>query len=200
MRAVWGQERGSQGLPEALVTLVSHACLCQPLRCKTSGNGPASFQGEDRQAIVVVHWLLTIWACTISWIPVSYLAGNLTVLAVGVWAIIQRDSLDAICMFLTGLLLTILTDIIHISIFYPQEAKLSDSIRFSAGMAIFSLLLKPMSCFLVYQMYRERGGEYVFNLGNISVGQDRSAYQSIDRQDAPHPYPEPNSEPAPRPY
>ncbi|XP_019367271.1 PREDICTED: type-1 angiotensin II receptor-associated protein isoform X1 [Gavialis gangeticus] len=152
------------------------------------------------KAIVAVHWLLTIWAYTISWIPVSYLGGNFTVLAVGVWAIAQRDSLDAIIMFLTGLLLTILTDIIHISISYPRQTTLSDTVRFSTGMAIFSLLLKPISCFLVYHMYRERGGEYVFNLGNISVGRDRSAYQSIDQQDAPHPYAEPDSKPAPRPY
>ncbi|KAG7245764.1 hypothetical protein CRUP_013988, partial [Coryphaenoides rupestris] len=40
-----------------------------------------------------------------------------------------------------------------------------DVFRFSAGMAIFSLLLKPMSCFFVYQMYRERGGDYNLNFG-----------------------------------
>lgn len=34
-------------------------------------------------------------------------------------------------------------------------------------MAIFSLLLKPVSCYLVYQMYRERGGEYTFNIGRM---------------------------------
>lgn len=34
-------------------------------------------------------------------------------------------------------------------------------------MAIFSLLLKPASCYFVYQMYRERGGEYTFNIGRM---------------------------------
>lgn len=67
--------------------------------------------------------------------------------------------------FLTGLLLTVLTDIIHISIFYPSHDYLSDAKRFSVGMAIFSLLLKPVSCYLVYRMYRERGGEYTLNIG-----------------------------------
>ncbi|NXY34151.1 ATRAP protein, partial [Pomatorhinus ruficollis] len=92
-------------------------------------------------------------------LPSSYAWGNFSVLAVGIWAIVQRDSLDAITMFLTGLLLTVLTDIIHISIFYPSREFLSDAKRFSIGMAIFSLLLKPVSCYLVYRMYRERGGE-----------------------------------------
>ncbi|NXO62767.1 ATRAP protein, partial [Phainopepla nitens] len=97
--------------------------------------------------------------CMNSILPVSYAWGNFSILAVGIWAIVQRDSLDAITMFLTGLLLTVLTDIIHISIFYPPYGYLSDARRFSLGMAIFSLLLKPVSCCLVYRMYRERGGE-----------------------------------------
>ncbi|KAK1340496.1 hypothetical protein QTO34_019066, partial [Cnephaeus nilssonii] len=86
-----------------------------------------------------------------------YAWANFTVLAVGVWAVAQRDSLDAISMFLGSLMLTILLDIIHISIFYPRVGLL-DTGRFGAGMAILSLLLKPFSCFLVYQMYLQRGG------------------------------------------
>ncbi|NWR89491.1 ATRAP protein, partial [Furnarius figulus] len=111
------------------------------------------------QAIILVHWLLTVWGCMNYMLPASYAWGNFSVLAVGIWAIVQRDSLDAIVLFLTGLLLTVLTDIIHISVFYPAHDHLSDTSRFSVGMAIFSLLLKPLSCYLVYRMYRERGGE-----------------------------------------
>lgn len=53
---------------------------------------------------------------------------------------------------------TIFLDIIYISIFYSSVAT-GDTGRFSAGMAILSLLLKPFSCCLVYHMHRERGGE-----------------------------------------
>ncbi|XP_030363508.1 type-1 angiotensin II receptor-associated protein isoform X2 [Strigops habroptila] len=122
--------------------------------------------------------------------PASYAWGNFSVLAVGIWAIVQRDSLDAIMMFLTGLLLTVLTDIIHVSVFYPPNNYLTDVKRFSIGMAIFSLLLKPLSCYLVYRMYRERGGEYTFNLGATCAGQDRSTYEPIDQQDAPPQWPD----------
>ncbi|NXT74048.1 ATRAP protein, partial [Zapornia atra] len=110
------------------------------------------------QAIILVHWLLTVWGCMNYMLPASYAWGNFSVLALGIWAIVQRDSVDAIVMFLTGLLLTVLTDIIHISVFYPPNNYLTDAIG-SIGMAIFSLLLKPVSCYLVYRMYRERGGE-----------------------------------------
>ncbi|XP_013871484.1 type-1 angiotensin II receptor-associated protein isoform X3 [Austrofundulus limnaeus] len=107
------------------------------------------------KAIVLVHWLLTVWGC-MAGLPISYALGNLSVLAVGVWAIAQRDSIDAV---LLGV------------------------VRFSAGMAILSLLLKPVSCFFVYQMYRERGGDYNVNFGFPSVTRNRDTYQSIDQQE-----------------
>jgi hypothetical protein len=69
-----------------------------------------------------------------------------------------------VLQFLGGLLATIFLDIVHISIFYPRSS-LSDTGRFSAGMAILSLLLKPFSCCLVYHMHRERGGVLPFHTG-----------------------------------
>ncbi|XP_072210420.1 type-1 angiotensin II receptor-associated protein isoform X2 [Excalfactoria chinensis] len=132
------------------------------------------------KAIILVHWLLTVWGCMNNSFPASYAWGNFSVLAVGIWAIVQRDSLDAIVMFLTGLLLTVLTDIIHISVYYPLHSYLIDVKRFSMGMAIFSLLLKPGSCYFVYQMYRERGGEYIFNIDLESSSDSHFAYNGID--------------------
>ncbi|XP_069466018.1 type-1 angiotensin II receptor-associated protein isoform X2 [Ambystoma mexicanum] len=135
------------------------------------------------KAIVLTHWLLTVWGC-MAWMPQSYAWGNFSVLALGVWAIAQRDSVDAVILFLVGLVMTILTDVIHVSVFYVDR-NVSDFFRFSAGMAILSLILKPFSCFFVYFMYRERGGEVHLPFGFPIVAQDRSAYQSIDQQEAP---------------
>lgn len=71
--------------------------------------------------------------------------------------------------FLVGMVVTILTDIIHFGIYYPLSDLVAergrDVFRFSAGMAILNLLIKPASCFFVYQMYRERGGDYNVNFG-----------------------------------
>ncbi|XP_027858371.1 type-1 angiotensin II receptor-associated protein isoform X2 [Xiphophorus couchianus] len=117
-----------------------------------------------------------------SYLPSSYAWGNFSVLAVGVWAIAQRDSIDAVLMFLMGMAVTILTDIVHFGIIYPQYPLVAAA-SFSAGMAILNLLLKPVSCFFVYQMYRERGGDYNINFGFPSVSRNRDAYQSIDQQD-----------------
>lgn len=73
--------------------------------------------------------------------------------------------------FLGGLLATVVLDIIHLGVFYPRSS-LSDTSRFGAGMAILSLLLKPLSCYLVYHMYQERGGDHLFHPGE---GEPRAA-------------------------
>ncbi|XP_077582246.1 type-1 angiotensin II receptor-associated protein isoform X2 [Stigmatopora nigra] len=140
------------------------------------------------KAIVGVHWLLTVWGC-MAWLPSSFAWGNFSVLAVGVWAIAHRDSVDAVLLFLVGMTVTILTDMIHFGIYYSLSELASekgrDVFRFSAAAAILSLLLKPASCFFVYQMYRERGGDYNINFGFPSMRPNRDAYQSIDpRQDS----------------
>ncbi|XP_011227608.1 type-1 angiotensin II receptor-associated protein isoform X3 [Ailuropoda melanoleuca] len=127
------------------------------------------------KTILLVHWLLTTWGCITFSGPYPW--ANFTILAVGVWAVAQRDSIDAISLFLGGLAATIFLDIVHISVFYRQ-AGFTDTERFGAGMAILSLLLKPSSCCLVYRMYQERGGF-------LGRSQERSDYQTIDSPEAP---------------
>ncbi|KAM5142210.1 type-1 angiotensin II receptor-associated protein [Mantella aurantiaca] len=144
------------------------------------------------KAIVFVHWLLTIFVCSLDWLPRAYYLSNLSVLALGVWAIIQRDSIDAIFMFLAGMIATVVLDILLLALYYAsfevktEDTPLRDLFRFSGGMAILSLLIKPLSCFFTYHMYVERGGEC--SLGIVSSGfltgsRERSAYQTIDHAD-----------------
>lgn len=85
--------------------------------------------------------------------------------------------------FLIGLAVTIFLDIIHISIFYPQEKDMEvrDTERFGAGMAILSLLLKPFSCCLVYHMYRERGGELRLHAGETTPCSCSAHYSPLPR-------------------
>ncbi|XP_035237756.1 type-1 angiotensin II receptor-associated protein isoform X3 [Anguilla anguilla] len=135
------------------------------------------------KAIVLVHWLLTTWGF-MAWLPSSYAWGNFSVLGVGMWAIAQRDSLDAVLMFLVGMTMTLLTDVVHFGVYYPLAEGLAersrDTFRFSVGMAILSLLLKPISCFFLYQMYRERGGEYNVNFELETSVDSRCTTDSAD--------------------
>ncbi|KAF6343980.1 angiotensin II receptor associated protein [Rhinolophus ferrumequinum] len=110
--------------------------------------------------ILLVHWLLTTWGCLVFLGPYAW--ANFTILALGVWAVAQRDSIDAISMH-----------------------NLTDTVHFGAGMAILNLLLKPFSCCLVYHMYRERGGELQLRVGFCGPSQEHSAYQTIDSPEVP---------------
>ncbi|XP_052573912.1 type-1 angiotensin II receptor-associated protein isoform X2 [Peromyscus californicus insignis] len=104
--------------------------------------------------------------------------------------------------FLGGLVATIFLDIIYISIFYSSFATV-DTGRFSAGMAIFSLLLKPFSCCFIYHMHRERGGELPLRPDFFGPSHEHSAYQTIDTPDspaAPFASPEDKGQAAPRGY
>ncbi|XP_015762157.1 PREDICTED: type-1 angiotensin II receptor-associated protein-like [Acropora digitifera] len=59
------------------------------------------------------------------------------------------------------MLFTILQDIIVIAIYYDSNHQLflnGDHYRFCVGMAILSLILKPLSCLLIFQNHRSRGG------------------------------------------
>ncbi|XP_062889562.1 type-1 angiotensin II receptor-associated protein isoform X1 [Mobula hypostoma] len=143
--------------------------------------------------IIFVHWLLTTWGCLYPWLPQPYIWSNYAVLAIGVWAIAQRDSIDAIFMYLVGTVITILLDIIHIAVSYDRMAaiqqnnEMRDQFRFSVGMAILSLLLKPVSCLFVYQMYKQRGGDCYISIGvpGLTCSRDRTSYQTIGEQE-PH--------------
>ncbi|KPP69759.1 hypothetical protein Z043_111463, partial [Scleropages formosus] len=112
---------------------------------------------------------------TTAWLTLSYAWANFSMLALGVWAVAQRDSTDAALMFgphfrflppkfLLGMIITMLTDAVHFGLYYTPPGSLPlkavDTYRFSMATAISSLLLKPFSCFFIYREYRVRGGEY----------------------------------------
>lgn len=122
-----------------------------------------NFPPVSLKIVVAVHFVLTIWGDQIGdWLPVSYLFCNLLVLVVGVWAIASPTNEDASQMFLLGMLFTILHDIIVIAIYYNSDRN-SSHYRFCVGMAILSLILKPLSCLLIFQNHRSRGGEQGYN-------------------------------------
>lgn len=65
------------------------------------GTGMKGMKPNCCRLIVNVSWFffcLIYRGCMNYMLPVSYAWGNFSVLAVGIWAIVQRDSLDAITM------------------------------------------------------------------------------------------------------
>uniref|UniRef100_A0A8C9VCE6 Angiotensin II receptor associated protein n=1 Tax=Scleropages formosus TaxID=113540 RepID=A0A8C9VCE6_SCLFO len=114
--------------------------------------------------IQILSVILVLCRGTTAWLTLSYAWANFSMLALGVWAVAQRDSTDAALMFLLGMIITMLTDAVHFGLYYTPPGSLPlkavDTYRFSMATAISSLLLKPFSCFFIYREYRVRGGEY----------------------------------------
>nr|XP_002131411.1 type-1 angiotensin II receptor-associated protein-like [Ciona intestinalis] len=125
------------------------------------------------KAIVLVHWILVMWT-TLGWAPSSFLYPNLSVLIVGFWAVADKQSVDAVFMFIVMQIGSVIVDIVNLSLYFPPYNAVGQA-KFSAGMAILNLILKPFSTILLYQMYSDRGGQY-----NINFGPNTPSYDQID--------------------
>lgn len=155
-------------------------------------------QGLTLKAIIVVHFILVIWASMMEgYLPPVYWAMNLFILSLGVWGVACPESADAILMFLVLHLCSILQDVIFIAIHQPlgydvfertNSSRVSE-FRFSTGMSIVNLILKPFTAFLLYRVFKDRGGEYgdfqvpgFPNFGTApSAGGHGGQYENIDQ-------------------
>lgn len=125
------------------------------------------------KVIVCVHFILMIWAtqfAIVAFLPPVYWLSNIFVLLLGVWGIACPESYDAILMYLILHVFTILEDIILLGIHQPRTRDsvevigmrqgIKDEYRFSLGMAITNLILKPFTAFLLWRIYQDRGGRF----------------------------------------
>jgi hypothetical protein len=155
------------------------------------------------RVIVVVHFILTVWAsmseCLFGSAGISYVYMHCFILAVGLWAIICPESADAIFMFLLLLVVSILMDIIFIGIYATlgqnrcdataasnPTASFVNTYRFSLGMSILNLLLKPLTSFIVYRLYQDRTGQTHFPQITVANQLRTGGYSNIDQQQQPH--------------
>ncbi|XP_032220812.1 type-1 angiotensin II receptor-associated protein isoform X1 [Nematostella vectensis] len=92
------------------------------------------------KVIIGVHFILTTWATLYPTLPTSYVFSNFLVLFMGIWALVETERTDPVVMFLLGLIFTIISDIVALSIYYVNLD--NSTYRFAIGMAIMSLILK----------------------------------------------------------
>ncbi|XP_046369761.2 type-1 angiotensin II receptor-associated protein-like isoform X2 [Haliotis rufescens] len=155
--------------------------------------------------IFVAHFVLTFWgSMSGALMPAAYLYLNAFVLAFGFWAIVNPESPEPVMMYLIMHAISVVQDIVLLGIYAPRGYDLSratqnqgtiDEYRFSLGMAIVDLLIKPVTGFLLFRILRSRSGEYSeFTIPGVSNfpgfgGSGASAppggYENIDH---PSPY------------
>lgn len=175
--------------------------------------------------VVFVHFVLTTWALMSGGFlcnNLSYVYMNVVLMFLGVWSIAQHENSDAVLMYLLCHLFSIIQDIILLGLNEPRgyniyehdTVKASDrnEYRFALGMCITNLIIKPISAFLLYRIYKERGGNYgdlnipgIRNLPGFGGGSPQHGpYENIDQPLPPnnstgypdsHPPPQPGNQP-----
>ncbi|XP_039264324.1 type-1 angiotensin II receptor-associated protein-like isoform X2 [Styela clava] len=135
--------------------------------------------------IVLIHWILVVWAL-VGFGTSAYGWCNITALAIGIWAIADRQSVDALFMFIMMQLFSIVVDIVILAVYFDGRG--TGVYKFSAAMCIINLILKPFSSVLLYQMYRDRGGEYNINFGptdyqDLSGNRTNDAFSGVVEED-----------------
>ncbi|XP_022090118.1 type-1 angiotensin II receptor-associated protein-like [Acanthaster planci] len=136
--------------------------------------------------IVATHFLLTVWAQLGVFLPSGYEYMNIILILTGLWAVAMPESKDSMHMFFIFHLMSILTDIIFLGVFFgPSQDSLCSGItttacsnfRFSAGMAIINLIIKPLSAIFLFMELRRRSGAYTGFPGHPGS----SGYENIDQ-------------------
>lgn len=160
---------------------------------------PASPPGLIIKVIWIVHFVLTSWALFAGWLPGVYMYTHMAVLAFGFWTIVANESVDAALMFLVTLLFSVLNDILCLALYQPRAQNIfeigrttssqTNEYRFSLGMAITNLILKPLTIFLVLRIYQGRvqGSEYspAFPGLGATAPKREGPYNNIDSSQHP---------------
>ncbi|KAK6177757.1 hypothetical protein SNE40_015795 [Patella caerulea] len=164
------------------------------------------------KVIVFTHFILSMWASqSRAFLPNSYVYLNAFVLVFGIIGIFNHESSDAILLFIVGLLMSIVQDIIFLGIYEPRGQKiiknselpnqpevhdLVGEFRFSLGMCILNLIIKPVTIFLLLRILRSRTTDYDrFNIPGVpnipGFGAGATSGGTYENIDQPSPYRDP---------
>jgi len=104
--------------------------------------------------VFLVHLVLSSWSMLGYWSGNKLLMHNVFLLLCILWALHNKTNSSPVILSLLIDIVSILLDIIVLAISYPHEAKSSD--QFSAVMAIFNLIFRVASIYVIYQCWKER--------------------------------------------
>lgn len=132
--------------------------------------------------VFVVHFVLTTWGIQGYWSPDSYLFYNLLFFLILLWCIHNKESEDPVLLGLVVNVFAILFDVIVLSVYFPRQ-NYGSSERFSVAMAILNLVVRTLSCMVLYKQWNDRSsGSAGFNFNNSNASRQPKNYQDIEAQ------------------
>jgi len=116
-----------------------------------------SVKNLKMKIVFLVHFVLFSWATLYPWANQAYLLQSSIFLFLLIWTLIQEEGEDHVLLCLSVNVTSILLDIIIISVFFPSFT-LSTTAEFSAVMAIFNLVFRLYSSYVLYGEWCSRTG------------------------------------------
>ncbi|XP_023701827.1 type-1 angiotensin II receptor-associated protein isoform X2 [Cryptotermes secundus] len=141
------------------------------------------------------------------WCPLSYLFYNLLFFLILLWAVHHKESDEPMQMAVAVNAVCLVLDVMVISLYFPRSNDGSE--RFSCGMAILNLIIRPFTTLVLYRIYVERANAVGAPLPTIFGGTAQrgpyedivgAVHQSVPHTDIPSPVEYAPSSKMPPPY
>ncbi|KAF2353733.1 Type-1 angiotensin II receptor-associated protein [Trinorchestia longiramus] len=145
------------------------------------------------KVVFCIHLVLIVWASESMWLPTSYLGYNGLLLLTIMWTIHSRDSEEGPFMGIMVNGVSVLLDIVTLSVFWPNFSS-SGLGWFGSLCTVGNLLMRPITSYMLYKILVDRAATY----GNFSLpagldtlfqgtglGHARSPYEDIDQPTNP---------------
>lgn len=120
-----------------------------------------------------VHFMLvSFYLLSANWLPV-FVFSHTVLFLVGLWALLDKESIEAVISYIVVVAFTILLDIIQLGLYFEETQDTAERAggttyrtwQFSAACAIMNLLFKPLSIALASIVLYIRAGGSLGKLG-----------------------------------
>jgi len=132
--------------------------------------------------IFSIHFLLITWGLQGYWSPDSYLFYNTIFIVCLLWSMYAKDDPEPLQMAVGINLLAIFLDIVVLAGYFPSSNASGE--RFSGGMAILNLVVRPLSSYFLAKCCSQRNGldgdSFPHMFGGATSSSARGPYEDID--------------------
>ncbi|KAL3274085.1 hypothetical protein HHI36_015502 [Cryptolaemus montrouzieri] len=146
---------------------------------------PQEIRNLKLKIIFVLHLVLISLSIMGSWSTSAHLFYNSLFCFTLLWGIHSHDNEEPLQLALIINVISIILDIFVI-IFYPNMDYHAGA-KFSFGIAIVNLLVRPLTSMVLFKLAQERGTTTGLLADIFTRGTQQSSYEDIDRTSPPAP-------------
>ncbi|XP_060521804.1 type-1 angiotensin II receptor-associated protein [Cylas formicarius] len=130
------------------------------------------------KVVFLIHFIFMSLSLMGRWHPQSYLFYNCLFILLLISSILNTQRQEHLQLAIVVNATSILLDILLLVMCFPTSDYARD--RFSAAMAIFHLIIRPFSIYILVANLEERGGNTA-NISNMFTETRSESYEDLDR-------------------